>query len=204
MSTAETPRAKLEAWRSANLPPKGMRKHADLPIYSGSHEKVSAFAMPLADLMAELSAHIFDECNGKTPRWMTVPKVLFGVKRINLVKTSAKASRRFDNIEDLVSRCGRFSRSDTAKLSQWLINNPGGEFVAHKKANDLRAYVFSEGDEAPKRIRYYQSGLVVATTKKFVMLDHQGTARDKRSDAYVHPLARTARDWVIYGVEKGE
>ncbi|AYK20498.1 hypothetical protein [Aeromonas veronii] len=139
-----------------------MNKCGELPIYIGDHEAVTAFALSLGEVMAAVSDHIFDECRGKTPRWMAVPKVVFGVERLNLAKAPAKASRRFTELSDLVKRCGSFSDEDKRKLEDWFQRNPQGELVAHKPFVDMRAYVFTRGEARPKRLRFYESGLVLA------------------------------------------
>lgn len=194
-----SPGDRILNWKRTHWPPKNMRKCGELPIYIGSHEAVTDFYLALGQVVASVSDHIFDECRGKTPRWMAVPKVIFGVERINLAKAPAKASRRFSDTAELVKRCGMFEPVDVRKLDMWLQANPSGELVAHKPFVDMRAYVFARG-ESPKRVRFYESGLVVAAPEglEIVMQDHRTTIRSKRSDAFSEPIARNLRGWEVF------
>lgn len=198
---ASTPGDRVLNWKLTNWPPKDMRKCGELPIYIGRHDAVTEFYLSLGQVMAAVSDHILDECRGKTPRWMAVPKVIFGVERINLAKAPAKASRRFTDTAELVKRCGMFESVDIRKLDMWLQANPAGELVAHKPFVDMRAYVFARG-ESPKRVRFYESGLVVAAPEgqEIVMQDHRATIRSKRSDAFSEPMARNLRGWEVFPV----
>lgn len=198
--SAGSPGDRLLNWKLAHWPPKGMKKCGELPIYIGDHEAVTAFALSLGEVMAVVSDHIFDECRGKTPRWMAVPKVVFGVERLNLAKAPAKASRRFTELSDLVKRCGSFSDEDKRKLEDWFQRNPQGELVAHKPFVDMRAYVFTRGEARPKRLRFYESGLVLAPAEglELIVQDHRGTIRSKRSDAFSAPMARSSRGWDVF------
>ncbi len=191
---------RLLQWKLAHWPPKGMKRCGELPIYIGDHEPVTAFALSLGEVMATVSDHIFGECRGKTPRWMAVPKVVFGVERLNLAKAPAKASKRFTELSDLEERCGSFSDEDKRKLECWFQDNPQGELVAHKPFVDMRAYVFTRGEVRPKRLRFFESGLVLAPADglEIVVQDHRETIRSKRSDAFSEPIAVSSRGWDVF------
>lgn len=198
-----SPGERVVDWKLAHWPPKGMKRCGELPIYIGDHEAVTAFALSLGEVVAAVSGHIFDECRGKTPRWMAIPKVVFGVERLNLVKAPAKASRRFTDVAELVKRCGSFSDDDKEKLESWLQRNPQGQLVTHKPFVDMRAYVFTQGESRPRRVRFYESGLVLArvAARDVVVQDHRETLRAKRSDALGAPIAQSSRGWEVYGVQ---
>lgn len=197
-----SPSEQLQKWRASCWPPKGTRQFGELPIWVGDHEAVAAFAQILGNVMAATSDHIFDVCGGRTPRWMAVPKIIFGVLRLNLVKSYAKASKRFqaDELAKLVKKCGSFDSTDFTKLEEWFQSHPTGELVAHKPFIDLRAYVFIKNDKKPKRMRFYESGLVVAPpdSHEILIQDHTHTIRSKRSDAFASAIARSSRGWDIF------
>lgn len=200
MASTATPGDIIERWKIAQWPPKNMHQIAGLPIYLGEPELVADYALSLGEVMMSVSSHIHDECRGRKPRWMTVPKVVMGVDRLNLVKATAKASKRFDCVTELLVKCGNVSQAESGALEKWLREHPGLQLVAHKECVDLRAYVFVDKEERPLRLRFYESGLVLGAKegKKIVIQDHRKTVRTKRSDAYATPLAKTSKGWSIY------
>lgn len=194
-----TPGERLAQWRSAHWPPAGLQQYDQLPIYVGNHESVAAFAETLADAMMVAAEHIYDTCGGQTPRWMQLPKIRFGVERLNVLKASAKASKRFSTETQLVAKCGAFPAADLARVAAWLSSDERAVVVAHKPFVDLRAYVFTQGKDEPERVRFYESGLIVATTDGFTVQDHRDTLRRKRRDALTEPLAVNERGWSVFG-----
>lgn len=190
----------IQRWRSANWPPKNMKQIAGLPIYVGVRDDVSEYALALGDVMMSVSGHIHDECRGKKPRWMAVPKVVMDVERLNLVKATAKASKRFVSVDELVKRCGKVSDVEAGQLQDWLRKHPSWDLVAHKECVDLRAYVFVAREDRPLRLRFYESGLVLCprAADQIQVQDHRGTIRAKRNDAYSSPMAHTANGWTVY------
>lgn len=202
--TSRTPEELLTEWRASCWPPKGMRKLGELPIYIGEHEAVSALSASLGEVMALLSEHIVNEDRTRAPRWMAIPKIEFLVDRVNIVATAAKASRRFDSITKLEASCGALPVIGAARLREWFDEHVDGEVVAHKPFVDLRAYVFQGNDEAPKRYRFYQSGLVISAPpgREVLVQDNRRVARAKRSDRRVDPLAVSAGSWEIYPVKE--
>nr|QOQ33435.1 hypothetical protein [Pseudomonas syringae pv. actinidiae] len=196
-----TPKEQLLAWRAVNWPPKGMRKLGGLPIYIGEHEAVSALSDSLGSVMAKLSEHISDTGNARTPRWMAVPKIEYLVERLNIVETSAKASRRFESVQDIEARCGHLLGDGAEVLQQWFSSSgEGAEVVAHKAFTDLRAYVFCKSETSPKRHRFYESGLIIAPIPDTELLiqDNRGIVRSKRSDRLKNPVATSSGGWEIY------
>lgn len=196
-----TPKEQLSAWRAANWPPKGMRKLGGLPIYIGEHEAVSALSDSLGSVMAKLSEHISDTGNARTPRWMAAPKIEYLVERLNIVETSAKASRRFESVQDIEARCGHLLGDGAEVLQQWFSSSgEGAEVVGHKAFTDLRAYVFCKSETSPKRHRFYESGLIVAPIPNTELLiqDNRGIVRSKRSDRLKNPVATSSGGWEIY------
>lgn len=198
--SAGRPGDRILQWKLTHWPPKGMRQCGELPIYIGDHGSVTAFSLSLGEVMAAVSDHIFGAGRGKTPRWMAVPKVVFDVERMNLTKAAAKESRRFTELSDLETRCGNFSDEARRKLQGWFQSNPQGELVAHKPFVDMRAYVFTRSEARPKRLRFYESGLVLAPAegREIVVQDHRETIRSKRSDALSEPLAVSSRGWDVF------
>lgn len=195
------PRDLVDAWRSAHWPPPLRQLGVDLPVYAGSHALVSEWAQPLMEVMSAVSDHVGDlENGGRPPRWMRVPKLLFGVTRINLVQATAKASRRFECLEKLLHRCGSLPPESVAKVSAWLEENPGRGLVAHAAFEDLRAYVWQIGNPRASRVRFYLSGAVLATAPgvDLVVQDHRRTVRNSRADAYRDPLASTSQGWTVF------
>lgn len=215
-----TPGELVRAWKLANWPPR-MRRIGELPIYLGDHRQVSVLAESLAEMLTAVSEHIMDDCRGRTPRWMAIPKIVFGVQRLNLVDAKAKASKSFESVEALVTKCGMLLADDRKKLDQWMQRNAEGQLVAHKEFVDMRAYAYVLGERRPRRFRFYSAGLVVAapTGQEVAFEDRRGTEREarsgartstvvqdhrkrvrmQRSDAYSEPLATTSRGWVVYG-----
>ena len=192
------PGDKLVGWRSRHWPPAGMRQIAGLPIYVGTAEQVERFVGPLAEALLVAADHIYDHCGGKTPRWMRVPKICSGVTRLNLVTAKAKSSRRFEDVSELVQTCGAVSEDDAHALREWLASDDDAELVAHKPFVDLRAYVFDGDGEDPRRIRFYESGLVLAAADGFVVQDQRGVVRKQRSDVLREPLAHTGKGWDVF------
>ena len=197
--SATTPGERLAQWRDAHWPPAHLRQYGELPVYIGDHETVTAFAETLADAMMVAADHIYDACRGRVPRWMQVPKIHFGVERLNVLKAPAKASKRFTSVTQLVAKCGDFPPADLARVEAWLRSHERAIAVAHKPFVDLRAYVFVSGKEEPERVRFHESGLVVAMADGFKVQDHRTTQRRKRRDALVEPLAANDRGWSVFG-----
>lgn len=190
----------LDGWRLKHWPPKSMRQCGDLPIYIGDHACVTAFAETLREAMASASDHVMDNCSGKVPRWLCVPKIVFNAERVNLVRATAKASESFDSIDSLPKRCGKFNARDVDALTQWLEAHPGEQLVAHKPFPDLRAYVFVTGEARAERVRYYRSGLVVSRSGggDVVVQDHRRAIRTQRSDALKTSLAKSDSGWEVF------
>lgn len=197
---SSTPEELLTEWKAAHWPPKGMRKVGELPIYIGEHESVTALAASLAGVMALLSEHIVNDGRSRAPRWMAVPKIEYLVERVNIVTTTAKASRRFGSLADIESHCGPLSVIGAARLREWFDDNVEGEVVAHKPFVDLRAYVFCKGSDLPKRHRFYQSGLIIAAPQdqELLVQDNRRIVRAKRRDRLTDPLATSASGWEIF------
>jgi hypothetical protein len=185
-------------WKANNWPPENLRQQGDLPIFSGGHAAVSEFGQSLADIMALLSEHVYDNCRGRVPRWMSIPKIFFSVERINLVTATAKDSRRFTSVDSLFAECGKFSDVDKEKLTLALQANPERVLVAHKSFVDMRAYIYVKGERSPKRVHFYESGLVVAVTEKFIFQDHRKAVRVQRNDAYANLIAGNSRGWEVF------
>lgn len=202
--TSHTPEELLTEWRASYWPPKGMRKLGELPIYIGEHEAVTALSASLGAVMALLSEHVINAQHNRAPRWMAIPKIEFLVARVNIVATTAKASRRFDSITKLEACCGALSVSGAARVREWFGEHVDGEVVAHKPFVDLRAYVFQAHGEAPKRYRFYQSGLVVSAPlgQEVLVQDNRRMVRAKRSDRLVDPMAVSSENWEIYPVKE--
>jgi len=202
--TSRTPEELLREWRASCWPPKGMRKLGELPIYIGDHEAVAALSASLGEVMALLSEHVFSTGRNKAPRWMAIPKIEFLVVRMNIVATAAKASRRFSSITKLEASCGALSVVGAARLREWFDEHRDDQVVAHKPFVDLRAYVFQARSEAPKRHRFYQSGLVVSAPpgQELLVQDNRRVVRAKRSDRLVDPLVVSADGWEIYPAKK--
>ena len=175
-----------------------MRQIAELPIYVGSSEQVERFVQPLAEALLVAADHIYDHCGGKTPRWMRVPKICADVVRLNIVTATAKASKRFEDMAQLTAVCGDVDEAEARALRDWLDTDDEAELVAHKPFIDLRAYVFSAKDEEPQRIRFYESGLVIAAAEDFIVQDQRNVVRKQRSDMLREPLARTAKGWDVF------
>ncbi len=194
-----TPGERLAQWRDAHWPPAKLRQYGELPIYIGDPDTVTEFAETLADAMMVAADHIYDACRGRVPRWMQVPKIHFGVERLNVLKAPAKASKRFTTATELLAKCGEFPAADLARVEAWLRSHERAVVVAHKPFIDLRAYVFAKGREEPERVRFYESGLVIATAEGFTMQDHRTTQRRKRKDALTEPLAVNGRGWSVFG-----
>jgi hypothetical protein len=176
-----------------------LERYGELPIYLGDHERVSAFAETLADAMVGAASHVYDRCGGKVPRWMQVPKVHFGVTRLNIAQSVAKASQRFSSVTALLAKCGPFPEDDLAKVQAWLVQSELAEVVAHKPFVDMRAYVFTSEAEGPTRVRFYEAGLVIARSEGFVLQDHRNTLRRPRNDAYKERLAANDSGWTVFG-----
>ena len=122
----------LATWREAHWPPMGMKRLVPkLPIYEGTHAQLTALSHSLGELMLKLESHIADACDGRVPRWMAIPKLVFHVERLNLVQAPAKASKRFADMVRLRATCGEFSPVDQARLIEWFAAHPGQELVAH-------------------------------------------------------------------------
>lgn len=200
MLVLKNPGDKLLHWRHENWPPKGMRQFHGLPIYIGDPQSVERLALSLGEVMGDVSDHVEEKCRGKTPRWMQVPKIVFRVERLNIVLATAKASKRFSSLAELNKRCGDFLPGEGSKVERWVQENPLGQLVTHKEFDDLRAYVYVAGEGAPQRLRFYESGLIVAPCvgDDVLVQDHRGVVRSRRSDRYGAPLARTFKEWVVY------
>jgi len=190
----------LTAWRKVHWPPHHLRQVSGQNIYEGTHAQLSALSISLGELMLQLEAHINDKCRGRVPRWMSVPKLVFEVERVNLTDAPAQASRRFDDIKALQAACRGFKPEEIERLKQWLAHNPGQELVAHKGFRDQRAFVFTKGSLQPRRLRYCSSGLILAPPVggKITVQDHRGTVRNTRSDAFTDPLAAQTAGWKVY------
>jgi hypothetical protein len=131
---------------------------------------------------------------------MAVPKLVFGVRRVTLVQATAKASKRLDSLDAVVKKFGQLKPETTRSLFKWMAANPSGYFVAHKPFTDLRAYVYVAGEGRPRRLRFYESGLVLAREPGIQLLkqDHREIVREGRSDALASPLAML-KGWALYG-----
>jgi len=200
------PLTHIEAWRSKwwNPEPPGLsRLVEDLPIFHGSDHAVRGWAEALCGLCASIEAHINDNCRGRVPRWMKLPKVLFGVESITLVRTEAKDSRSHATATDLVADTRLpITPEQFEELRLWTHANPEGRLVTHKPFVDLAAHVYTAWAEKPQRVRFYAGGLVLAcapTQERIVLADHRGVERKRRSNRYQSPLLEigTTR---IYGV----
>lgn len=200
MLVLKKPGDTLLHWRHENWPPKGMRQVLGLPIYIGAPKSVERLALSLGEVMGSVSDHVEEKCRGKTPRWMQVPKIVFRVERLNLVHATAKASKRFSSLAELTKRCGDFNQADGIEVERWVQENPLGQLVTHKAFDDLRAYVYVAGEAAPQRLRFFESGLIVAPCvgDDVLVQDHREVVRSKRSDRYGAPLARTTKGWAVY------
>lgn len=196
--SAGLPGERLERWRDANWPPKALRQFGELPIYFGDHDSVTAFAETLGEALLGAADHIYDKCGGRAPRWMRVPKIVFGVERMNVAQSTAKASKRFSTLTALAAKCGQFPDAEVAKITQWLDSAEGAEVVAHKPFIDLRAYLFIKGKTEPERVRFYESGLVVAVEQGFAVQDHRQIVRRRRRDTLSDPLAKNDAGWAVF------
>jgi hypothetical protein len=192
------PGERLDIWRANHWPPKGLNQYRDLPIYIGGHESVTQWTHTLAEALMVAADHIYEHCRGRTPRWMRIPKIHFGVQRLNVVVCQAKASKRLTSVEDLLRQCGSFAPQDTERMKAFLQESRAHVLVAHKPFTDIRAYVFSQQQEAPERVRFYESGLVIAANEHFVVQDHRTTLRRQRKDALAFPLASNSAGWTVF------
>jgi hypothetical protein len=195
----------LAAWREANWPPQGMRPlaHGE-PVYQGTHAQLTKLSHSLREVMLKLESHIQDECGGRVPRWMSIPKLIFHVERINLVQTKAKASRRFADLTRLQAACGNFPPAKRAALAEWFDAHPGDELVAHRPFNDLRALIHVRGEPA-RRVRFHESGLVLAPPPDQDMVlvqDHRKVERQRRRDALADPLAVSSLGYTVFVAPK--
>ncbi len=193
----------LAAWREAHWPPAGppgMKLiRPGLPIYEGTHAQLTSLSHSLSEVMLKLQSHIEDVCDGRVPRWMAIPKLVFQVERLNLVQAPAKASKRVSDMVRLRATCGEFPLADQARLAEWFAAHPGQELVAHWIFKDLRAFVHVPGQPG-RRLRFYESGLAVAPPPgvNLVVQDHRGVIRGARNDAFSDPLAQSSRGWRVF------
>lgn len=194
------PGVDLTAWREQYWPPAHLQRYGELPLFTGTHEAVREFSETLAQAMMGAADHIYDKCRGDQPRWMRVPKVFFGVERVNLAKSPAKASKTFSTVAMLVAKCGQFEAPGLAKIKACL-DQGDKVVVAHRAFNDIRAYVFVRGQEEPHRVRFYESGLVLAVDPDFIIQDHRTAKRRQRADRQKAPLAVNAAGWIVYAKE---
>lgn len=200
MSTKKELGQMLADWREAHWRLAGMKPILPpLPIYEGTHAQLTALSHSLGEVMLKLESHILDVCDGRVPRWMAIPKLVFQVERLNLVQAPAKASKRFPDMVRLRATCGEFPAADQARLVEWFASHPGQELVAHWAFKDLRAFVHVPGQPG-RRLRFYQSGLAVAPPPgvDLVVQDHRSVIRGARNDAFSDPMAQSSRGWRVF------
>ncbi|WP_156924398.1 hypothetical protein [Derxia gummosa] len=202
------PQHYIEAWRAQwwNPEPPGLSRALEgLPIFLGSDDAVRGWAEALCNLCGSIEAHINDNCRGRVPRWMKLPKVLFGVERVTVVRCEAKDSRSFTNVADFVASVRTTVEvADQERLSDWLRAHPEGKLVSHAPFVDLAAHVYSRHDDKPRRVRFYEGGLVLAAApglERVAVDDHRGIVRKLRSNRYVNPLLELGK-MRVYGVEQ--
>lgn len=184
----------MARWRKDNWPPKRLRQHENLPLYFGKHEDVFAFYETLA-AMTGMADHIA-ELGGYKPRWLRRPKVEFGVRRVNLVSTTGKTSRRFTSLSKLIEKCGPFNEEQQQAILAALCN-PNHVIVAHKAIQDIRAYIFTDRNREPKRERFMKNGLVLAVEEGCLIQDHSRQFRTQRKDSYSNPIAEN-EEWTVF------
>lgn len=184
----------MARWREENWPPKRLRQYENLPLYFGNFEEVFAFYETLAG-MTGMADHIA-ELGGYKPRWLRRPKVEFGVRRVNLVSTTGKTSRRFTSVAKLMEKCGPFNEDQKQTILD-ALRNPEHVIVAHKAIQDIRAYIFTDRNREPKRERFMKNGLVLAVEEGFLIQDHSRQFRTQRKDSYSNPIAEN-EDWMVY------
>jgi len=190
----------LATWREGHWPPAGMKPLLPgFPIYEGTHEQLTALSHSLTEVMLKLESHILDVCDGRVPRWMAIPKLVFHVERLNLVEAPAKASKRFSDMVRLLASCGTFADLEEKRLAEWFMANPGQELVAHRLFKDFRAFVHVPGKPG-RRLRFLQSGLAIAPPpgKRVLMQDHRDVIRGARNDAFSDSLAQNNSGWRIF------
>jgi hypothetical protein len=183
-------------WRAAHWPPAQLTQYSNLPIYYGSYEQVFQFHAGLAAVLSIVGDQVVNQ-GGHKPRWLRIPKIEFGVRRLNLVATTGHASRRFTSTRKLQDRCGLFEPDQVAAMEDALVENPEHALVAHQVIQDTRVYLFTSHDRAPRRVRFMQTGLVLAVEEGFVVQDHSRAHRTQRNDAYSDPIA-VNDEWTVY------
>lgn len=189
----------LETWREAHWPPAGMKPILPKLLYEGTHAQLTVLSHSLGEVMLKLQSHISDVCDGRVPRWMAIPKLVFHVERLNLVQTPAKASKRFSDMVRLRATCGDFPAADQARLIEWFAAHPGQELVAHRLFKDLRAFAHVPGQPG-RRLRFYESGMAVAPPPgaDLIVQDHRSVIRGARRDAFSDPLASSRTGWQVF------
>ncbi|WP_139826206.1 hypothetical protein [Derxia lacustris] len=201
------PAARIDAWRAKWWdpgPPGLARLVDDLPIFHGSDAAVRDWTESLIALCGSIEAHINDRCRGRVPRWMRLPKVLFGVQSVTLVRSEAKDSSTFFSATELADSIKTpLAPADHDLLREWLAAHRDGRLVMHRPFTDLAAFVYTAFEPRPRRVRFYEGGLVLAKAvgcERLVLDDHRGVLRKPRSNRYQHPLLvlGTTR---IYGID---
>lgn len=197
-------RAAQAEWREKHWPPAGLRQYKrdpeeNLPLFYGSYDQVVKYWDAVRELYEQMEGHVRDNCAGRWPRWIALPKFYYNVERINLTMGVANASKRFDqgsDVDEIVAKCGEFPAAAKRTMQTWL-GTPGKVLVAHRAFQDLRAYVFTGTAPDPIRTRFYDCGLILSVEASFSVQDHRGVKRRKRSDAYVDPLC-TNGTWSVF------
>ncbi len=197
----------IEQFRHDHFPPESLRQIQDLPIFASTPAQVEHVIKQWQPLFDRAYSFYPDTRIGPDapplPSTLGLPLIVQHVERLHLTRTHAKESKTFGAVGPLIERCGPFTDAEQWALHQWIGEHPTGKFVAHRAFIDLRAYVFRRNihtQEAipPERVRFYRTGLILATLPGFEVLDSRQTPRKQRSDAYKDPLAFN-EVWQVYG-----
>lgn len=202
----------IAEFRHNHWPPAPLSQIRDLPIYTGNRQQVSAaYAawQPYFDRAyafypeAHLALHDGLGDALPLPSTLGLPLFLHQVERLHLARTHAKESKSFGAVGTLIERCGDYADAEQQAMRDWLGEHPDGMLVAHRAFIDLRAYVFRRHGKTgealpPERVRFYRSGLIMAVSADFEILDSREKPRKQRSDAYKDPLGQNST-WTVFG-----
>ena len=203
-ASERTPRAMIDTWRTESWPPQHMLSpSASLPLFLATRTAGLAFKKKLDGVLAGMESYLKEECGGRLPRWMRLPKIVEDVVMVNIVNAEGKASFKAPDMESLLAKCGGFDAEEIIKLKAWFSRHPEGALVAHRAARDLRAYAYLKDVGEPVRVRFHRSGLVVLPPLgmepgQIVVQDHRESKRRERSDAYRAPIAANKAGWSVY------
>jgi hypothetical protein len=197
----------IAEFRHSHWPPEYLSQIRDLPIYRGTPDEVARYKAEWQPYFERAYA-FYPEAQLAVdalplPSTLGLPLFVDHAERLHLARTYAKESKSFGSVGALIDRCGLYSDAEQAAMHAWFEANPEGMLVAHRAFIDLRAYVFclhpiSKEPLLPERVRFYRTGLILATTADFEILDSREKPRKQRSDAYRDPLGVNST-WTVFG-----